>query len=717
MPQKSKNSFGQIFYAIKILDKLLGTKFNIDGIEKIQNKPTLFVANHFTRVETVLLPYIIFKYCKKQTRSLADSSLFKGMVGDFLTKSGCIATDDPNRNNKILSNLIKGDADWIIYPEGSMVKNKKIIDKGDNQIFLTNAGENRVRTGSAVLALKAELIKKEIQKSYKDVYLSHLKEFNITDKRIINNDNLQIIPINITYYPIRPGKNSIQKIANRFIKDLPKKLSEELEIEGNLLLSSNINISFLDAIDVNDYINKYSNIIYNIPILHTKNKRNLTIKHFKNKLTNKFMYQIYSNTRINFDHLFTSAIFYFPEDKISIKHLKKIIYYSGFLLKKSTNFRLGDSIKIKNLSKLLDDEEQHNFEDIVKLAIDCNIIRKNKKYFEINRENINFVGDFHNVRIDNTISVIMNEFSILTKANNIIRNIAKINEEKLNNNISLQIIGQNLKEYDIDYDKFYNVKLSKHKEKNQPFFLNGKKDTGILLCHGYGSTPREVQDLAIFLNNQGYKIYAPRLKGHATSPENIKYITWQDWYDSVNSGFNILNHNCKKIIPIGFSTGALLCLLMAAKKHKNKKITSLVSISAAIKLKDIKSILVPGVNIWNDILSKFKINKGKLEYVTNRPENPHINYNLNYLKGVEELGELMSQVTKNLEKIKIPSLIIHAKDDPIVYYKSSEIIHKKIATKDKKLIEIDSDKHVIITNKNTKDNVFCQISDFLNKYE
>ena len=159
MTKKNKSSFGQMFYAIKILDKLLGTKFNIEGIENIKDRPTLFVANHFTRVETVLLPYIIYKYCKKQTRSLADKNLFNGMVGDFLTNTGCVATNDHLRNNKILSNLIKGDADWIIYPEGSMVKNKKIINQSGNQVFIDDSGENRIRTGSAVLAIKSELIK------------------------------------------------------------------------------------------------------------------------------------------------------------------------------------------------------------------------------------------------------------------------------------------------------------------------------------------------------------------------------------------------------------------------------------------------------------------------------------------------------------------------------------------------------------------------------
>lgn len=715
MVKKDKNSFGQMFYAIKILDKLLGTKFNIDGIENIKDRPTLFVANHFTRVETALLPYVIYKYCKKQTRSLADASLFKGFIGDFLTKAGCIATNDPNRNNIIISDLIKGKSDWIIYPEGSMIKNKKIINQAGNQMFITNNGETRIKTGSAVLALKAALIKHEIQRS-NDKNLEEFSYLNIKNKTELSNKYLQIVPVNITYYPIRPGTNSIHKIANKFIKDLPSNLSEELQIEGNLLLSSNINISFLTPIKVNKYIRSHKHLIYNTPLLKNETKRNLLIKYFKIKLTNKFMYQIYSKTKINFDHLFIGSIYYFQESKIAIRHLKKIIYYAGFLISKSKECRADKSIGNYNLTSLLSDSKHVSFDDIVKLALKSKIITKDGEYFKINNKKLNQEGDFHSVRLDNTISVIINEFSIVVEANKIVKNISKLTEDNIQHNISWQIIGKNLKEYDVDYDKFYSKKLSKSKSKANPIFLENKKsDIGILLCHGYGSSPREVKYLAEFFHKKGYTIYAPRLKGHATSPENIKYVTWQDWYCSLLSGFNILDNCCNKIIPIGFSTGALLSILLTAKKNNNPKITSLISISAALKLKDIKSILVPGVNIWNDILDKFKIAKGKLEYVQNNSENPHINYKYNYLKGVEELGYLMTEVRKNLKKIKVPTLIIHAKNDPIVYFKSSEIIQDKISSNKKKLIAIESDKHVIITNEKTRNTVFNNINHFIDQ--
>jgi len=37
---------------------------------------------------------------------------------------------------------------------------------------------------------------------------------------------------------------------------------------------------------------------------------------------------------------------------------------------------------------------------------------------------------------------------------------------------------------------------------------------------------------------------------------------------------------------------------------------------------------------WNKFLSVLRINRGKKEFVVNDPENPHINYNRNPVRGV-----------------------------------------------------------------------------------
>ena len=74
----------------------------------------------------------------------------------------------------------------------------------------------------------------------------------------------------------------------------------------------------------------------------------------------------------------------------------------------------------------------------------------------------------------------------------------------------------------------------------------------------------------------------------------------------------------------------------------------------------------------------------------------------------------MEVKTDNLNKVSSPALIIHSKNDPVINPESGPIITSKINSKIKKLVELDLDKHVIVTGKDNK-KVFDEIGLFLEK--
>ena len=80
----STKTFGYTSFIMNVLEKVLGTKFSVTGVENLNDQPTMFVANHFTRSETFFVPYIIYKETAKQSRTLADSKLYFGLLGKFL---------------------------------------------------------------------------------------------------------------------------------------------------------------------------------------------------------------------------------------------------------------------------------------------------------------------------------------------------------------------------------------------------------------------------------------------------------------------------------------------------------------------------------------------------------------------------------------------------------------------------------------------------------
>ena len=118
--------FKSTTYLIEMVESLLETNIHFHGEKHLNNEsPILFVANHFTRFETFIMPYIIHAHSKMDVGSLADKSIFVGYFEKYLNKIGALSTEHEHRNEIILGDLITGRKNWIIYPEGAMIKNKK----------------------------------------------------------------------------------------------------------------------------------------------------------------------------------------------------------------------------------------------------------------------------------------------------------------------------------------------------------------------------------------------------------------------------------------------------------------------------------------------------------------------------------------------------------------------------------------------------------------
>ena len=139
-----------------LVSRALGIRIRVTGTENLVCRPTLFAPNHFTRVETFLVPYIIYKYAGRQVRSLGTHSVFKGIFGRYFEAVGGMSTRHPRRNRTIVRELMTCRSDWVIYPEGGLIKNKKTIHRGRYQLDQPDR-RGPPHTGAAMLALKAEI--------------------------------------------------------------------------------------------------------------------------------------------------------------------------------------------------------------------------------------------------------------------------------------------------------------------------------------------------------------------------------------------------------------------------------------------------------------------------------------------------------------------------------------------------------------------------------
>ncbi len=141
-------------YTLKTLSGFSRARITIQGAENIPKGSVVFCANHFTRIETVFLPHHIYTITGKQVWSLAARELFDvPLLEGLLRRLGAVSTDAPDRDDLLLKPLLSGDSHWLIFPEGMMVKNKKLVKDG-RFVLMNGKEELRPHTGAAVVALR-----------------------------------------------------------------------------------------------------------------------------------------------------------------------------------------------------------------------------------------------------------------------------------------------------------------------------------------------------------------------------------------------------------------------------------------------------------------------------------------------------------------------------------------------------------------------------------
>lgn len=693
-------------YVLSLLEKILNANVEVKGIENIPtSNPKIFVANHFTRIEAMLVPYTLYNLTNKKVGVIADDSLFKGFFGTFLSNLGAMKKSEINRNEHIIGDLVTSCKDWMIFPEGMMVKAKDLSKMDKNFCVKIDGTCQRVYTGAAVFAMSSQLFRQK----YFDKKIENYEEFSnkyfINDCKDINENETLIVPINISYSRLRNGDNFLLDMAKKLLDDLGENFKEEIEIESNIILNSKITIRILKPISTKDIIKD----------LYERNlPQEKIISQLRYEITHNFMDKIYESLTINFDHIFILILFLYPKKSIEINYLKKLIYLSIKQMQEENLFL--DAQIDKNLIQLISYEKFEKFNDILDVAIRDNILTIQEDRYFINKEVLLYSYNHNTIRLKNILKVILNEILISEKSVDIVKKLVSYKEEKNNQNLLLILQNQEIQEFEESYEKYkYALKL-KPKDMGTPKYYEAKdSDTCIIAIHGFSATPKEMEKLALFLNSKNLNVYTPRLDGHGTIAEDLKTKSWQDWYNSISRTITMASLKHEKIFIIGFSTGGLLALLSTKKYYK--EFCGLICINAALHLNDVRiKTLLPAISFWNDLVKAFNEEAYKKEYVDNFPQNPDINYDKHYIDSIEQLSLLMKKIRKTLHKIQKPILILQSKDDPVVNPTSAYEIFNEIKSTDKTIKIIDSSNHVVVTQEDTKE-LFDFIYDFIKRLD
>lgn len=709
-------------WALDVASSLIKADVRLHNFEAVEDDMSIiFTVNHFTRLETLLLPYTLHQHTGLEVWSLAAADLFRGRIGRYLENSGAVSTKDPDRDTIITRSLLDGAHPWIIFPEGRMVKDKKVVSpEGEFEVW-SDSGRRPPHTGAAVLALRAEFYRHKLHciadRPGQPGLEEALARFELNDVDEVLRRRTVVIPVNITYFPIRARDNFVLRMATRFAQDLSTRAMEELSVEGTVLSEdTDIDITLGTPIDVREYLNEpqYAEVmacgVNDMQAL--EEDPGSQFNDAARRLMRQYMADIYQLTTVNYDHILATLIRYQESNTFTERAYRNRIFLAAHEIVQSGRYRVHELLQ-ETYRAIVYEDPSPKFDDFVGICLREGVLRREGEQYVRTANLKEDEPDFHEARWEALTQVIANEIEPLTEATDIIRRNVRIPRFLLSKRIRDFFLQEDQRCFEEDYARFYDPELSKGADVGRPFLLKPlRPKAGIVLSHGYMAAPLEVRAMAEYFYRQGYAVYGVRLAGHGTSPADLAQTSWEAWYESFNRGYAVIKSLTDNIFLGGFSTGGCIALIAAARK--GVKIQGVFSICAPLQVRSYSIRLAPSIVSLNSLLKRMGRNLENWEFVENVPENAHINYTRNPLTGVRELVETMDMTGSVLQNIQVPTLVLQASKDTVVNPVSGQQIFDKVGSSYKELTVLERDRHGII-NGPGKEDVFARVHHFLER--
>ena len=720
----------RIFRTVK---KLLSVNFKLHAERSQLEACDILLFNHFSRFETFIPQYLIYEETKSYCCSVASGEFFRGdeVLANFLRNVGAIPHDHPQLLSILAKQILHGNK-VIIFPEGGMVKDRCVVDKqGHYSIYSRIAMQRRKQhSGAAVLALTLNIFKLAIRHAYyaadRDKLERWMHELNFSGLDEMLQVALRptlIAPCNITFYPMRINDNVLRRGAELINQDgITRRHLEELLIEGNILFKeTDMDIRLGDTLQPDQlwtpadrkFIANVAAHIQSLDELFSYHqeavvgwKKHLLDNRLRKKseiLRDTYMHRMYAIVTVNLSHLASCIMMHCIEHgqlEIAADRLHRWLYLCVKLIQQDTAIHLHRSLLNPQGYGDLIDGKCSGLQEFLTMAESCDLIEPGNDSYRFLPKLLE-VHDFDEIRIQNPVLVYANEVAPLPA-------VTRVVQQALQDLGTLDARALAAAYFDDElvgwrWDKAYFSKpcfddLNKQETATQdprPFLLHPAQPngSGVVLIHGLFASPAEVRGFGERLALNGYTVIGPRLRGHGTSPCELRELKWEQWLQSVYRAYRIIEPYSERIYLIGFSTGGALALKLAA--DQPDKLSGIAAISVPIKFSDSTMMFVPLVHGTNTLMRWFSSYEGK-SFVTNQSEHPDINYCNMPVRALYELRRLIDDLENRLADIATPTLILQADKDPVVDAKSADIIHAKLGTELKKREFIAADRHGIL---------------------
>ncbi|HEX9879270.1 MAG TPA: alpha/beta fold hydrolase, partial [Candidatus Binatia bacterium] len=691
----------------------------------------IFLFNHFARFETFIPQYLIYRETGAFCRSVAASDFFKEQSAftHYLLSVGAVPNNYPRLLPFLAEEILRG-RKVIIFPEGGMVKDRRVLDqRGRYRVYSRSAHRARKHhSGAAVLALAVEALKRRILRGFQEDDLKAVEgwsEILRLDKwallAAVHRPTV-IVPSNITFYPIRVNDNLLRKVAELLRRGLSRRVSEELLIEGNILLKhTDMDVRLGDPLEPQDLWRWWDRgLITHLTrgfgsvdefyglgpdgrgwqgrLLGSRLRH--TAEHVRDRATQR----MYAAVTVNLSHLASRMILASVDEKameIDRDVFHRALYLGVKKIQKERAINLHASLCNPEDYSGLTEGRCSGLEQFLKTATEMGLVETDEKRYRF-LPKLRQEHEIDEIRLENLVVVYANEAAPVANFARLVEEAkdeaATVDEPSLARlRFDDELVAHRWDKQTFSLPRYGEINAQETvTEDSGPFLFPGRvrSELGVVLVHGLLASPAEVRSFGEKLKTRGFPVMGVRLKGHGTSPWDLRERSWQDWLESVRRGYGIMSGLARRVALVGFSSGGALALRLAAGGPEG--LAGVVAVCAPVKLRDRNMVFVPLLHGANQVLGWMPAFEGIMPFRSLPTAHPHINYRNVPIRCLYELRLMIDEIEGRMQDVHCPVTLMQATEDPVVDPRSAHIIYGKLGSVRKEIVMVEAERHGIL---------------------
>ncbi|HSS63307.1 MAG TPA: alpha/beta fold hydrolase, partial [Gammaproteobacteria bacterium] len=356
--------------------------------------------------------------------------------------------------------------------------------------------------------------------------------------------------------------------------------------------------------------------------------------------------------------------------EISKQKFHLLLYLCVKRAQRESSLHLHESIRNPEIYGCLPDGICSGLDQFVKMATSMRLLVDDGDDYRFLKK-LDMEHTFDSIRLENLVEVYANEVAPLKGARIVVRDamreVDRIPKEEV---ASLRFDDMRISHvwdkavFSAPQYQAINARETAT-ESAEPFLLLPKTPSkiGVVLVHGFLASPAEVRWVGEKLAEAGHSVVGVRLKGHGTSPWDLRERSFRDWLESLREGCRVMAGFRERFCIVGFSTGGALALLHAA---ESKSLAGVAAVSVPIIFGNKNMRFVPLVHGANRLVRAISPVEGVMPFRPNQSEHPHINYYHMPIRGLYELRLLRDELRRRLNEVRCSVLLLQGDKDPVV---------------------------------------------------